>query len=131
MCHPDVPPGGTIVDWNAVSHGVVASQAIAVLSDGTVTFTVLRKVRPLDLKLTLRVTTVWVGVPNSRSDPSEPRATTVLLKLRPGVAYAGLLEKAPARLAITTVVAATATATAAVKRFITPPWVRLIRRASP
>src|ERR1041385_8352832 len=102
MCQPDVPPGGTIVDWNAVSHGVVASHEIVALIDGTVTFTALRKVRPSDLKLTLRVTTVWVGVPKSRSDPSEPRATTVLLKFAPGVAYAGLLEKTPARLAITT-----------------------------
>ena len=56
-----------------------------------------------------------------------PAEVAVLAKLTPGVAYAALLENMPARLATTTASAVTATTTAVVNPFISPPWLRSSR----
>jgi hypothetical protein len=113
-----------------VTHGEAASHEIAFWIESTVIFTVLRTTRLPTLTLICRVTTDCVGAPNSMSAPSVPRATTVLAKLTPGVAYAALPENMPARLATTTASAVAATTTAAVNLFISPPLVRPFRRAS-
>src|SRR5688572_12762152 len=56
VCHPVCPPGLIVTCWKAVSQGLVALQAINVLTDLTLTLTRLVTFSPRTRNLTLRVT---------------------------------------------------------------------------